>query len=102
MALAAILPSRNYAWHVALSRFLKRASKEAAVTIGDPRFEGWQTVSVFEDQQTALAWRDQLRHMGLDASCVADQPPDRFGRGDIYLVVPPDQWSQANELVENL
>jgi hypothetical protein len=40
--------------------------------------------------------------MGIDAHCVADHPLDRFGRGDIYLVVPPDQWSQANEIVENL
>jgi hypothetical protein len=40
--------------------------------------------------------------MGLDASCVADHQPDRFGRGDIYLVVPPPQWSRANEIVENL
>jgi hypothetical protein len=83
-------------------RFLKRASKVDAVSVGDPRFEDWQTVSTFEDQNTALAWRDQLRHMGLNANCVADQSLDRFGRGDIYLVVPPDQWSQANEIVENL
>jgi hypothetical protein len=94
-------PPRDYAWRVALSRFLKRASEDA-VSVRDPRFEDWQTVSTFEDQETAAAWRDQLRHMGLDASCVADEPPDRFGRGDIYLVVPPDQWSQANEIVENL
>ena len=33
---------------------------------------------------------------------VADQPLDRFGRGDIYLVVPPGDWSRANEIVENL
>jgi len=31
-----------------------------------------------------------------------DQPLDRAGRGDIYLVVPPEQWSWANEIVENL
>jgi hypothetical protein len=49
-----------------------------------------------------VAWRDQLRALGLDASCVADRPLDRFGRGDIYLVVPPDQWSRATEIVENL
>ncbi len=84
-------------------RFLKaRAAKEESVSIGDPRFEGWETVSVFEDQETALAWRDQLRAMSLDASCIADYPLDRFGRGDIYLVVPPDQWSRANDIVENL
>ena len=72
------------------------------MSVGDPRLDGWETVSVFEDEATALAWRDQLRGMGLDASCVADHQPDRFGRGDIYLVVPPSQWSRANEIVENL
>jgi hypothetical protein len=29
-------------------------------------------------------------------------PLDRFGRGDIYLLVPPDQWSRGSEIVENL
>lgn len=84
-------------------RFVKgRVAKEPPVSIGDPRLEGWETVTAFEDQKTALAWRDQLRAMGLDASCVADRPLDRFGRGDIYLVVPPQQWSRANEIIENL
>lgn len=84
-------------------RFLRgRVTREPAVSVGDPRLEGWETVSVFTEQKTALAWRDQLRAMGIDASCVADRPPDRFGRGDIYLVVPPEQWSRANEIVENL
>jgi hypothetical protein len=79
-----------------------RASKEEPVAVGDPRLDGWETVSTFEDQRTAVAWRDQLRHMGLDAYCVADHPLDRFGRGDIYLIVPPAQWSQASEIIENL
>jgi hypothetical protein len=82
--------------------FRSRTAKEPAVAISDPRFNGWETVSTFEDQQTARAWRDQLRQMGVDAACVADQPLDRLGRGDIYLVVPPDQWSRANEIAENL
>jgi hypothetical protein len=86
-----------------MPRFLKgRVASEPAVSIGDPRLEGWETVSVFEEQKTALAWRDQLRAMGVDASCTADHPLDRYGRGDIYLVVPPEQWSRANEIVENL
>ena len=72
------------------------------MSIGDPRFEDWETVSMLEDEATAVAWRDHLREVGLDASCVADHPLDRFGRGDVYLVVPPGQWSQANEIVENL
>ena len=78
------------------------AAKEPLVLIDDPRVEGWETVSTFEDERTAVAWRDQLRHLGVDACCVADRPMDRFGRGDIYLVVPPEQWSRAAEIVENL
>lgn len=85
------------------SRFFKRrVAKEPAVSIGDPRLEDWETVHVFEEQATAIAWRDQLRNLGVDASCVADRPLDALGRGDIYLVVPPAQWSRANEIVENL
>jgi hypothetical protein len=88
---------------VRISRILKgRVAKEPLVSVGDPRLEGWETVSTFEESETAVAWRDQLRGLGLDASCVADRPLDRLGRGDIYLVVPPDQWSRATEIVENL
>ena len=86
-----------------IARFFKRrVAKEPALSVGDPRLEGWETVSTFEDLKTAVAWRDQLRAMGLDAGCVADHPLDRLGRGDIFLVVPPAQWSQANEIVENI
>jgi hypothetical protein len=77
-------------------------AKEPAVSINDPRLDGWETVTTFEEQATAVAWRDRLRELGVDAACVADRSLDRFGRGDIYLVVPPEQWSRANEIVENL
>jgi hypothetical protein len=80
----------------------RRAGTDPAVSIADPRLEDWETVGTFEDQATALAWRDQLRGMGVEARCAADHPLDRFGRGDIYLVVPSEQWSRANEIVENL
>ncbi len=83
-------------------RFFGRVAKDPPVAVGDPRFDGWETVSTFEDQTTAVAWRDQLLELGVDAACVADHALDRRGRGDIYLVVPPDQWSRANEIVENL
>jgi hypothetical protein len=86
-----------------ISRLLRgRVAREQLVSVGDPRLEGWETVSTFDQIKTAVAWRDQLRALGLDASCVADRPIDQFGRGDIYLVVPPDQWSRATEIVENL
>lgn len=80
----------------------RNAAGEPDVLIADPRLEDWETVSTFSDRTTALAWRDQLRGMGVDASCAADYPLDRFGRGDIYLVVPAEQWSRANEIIENL
>jgi hypothetical protein len=82
--------------------FSRRAAKEPAVLVADPRFEDWETVTSFEERTTALAWRDQLRSMGIDAVCAADHPLDRFGRGDIYLLVPPGQWSRASEIVDNL
>jgi len=88
---------------VTLGRFFRgRSAREDPIAIGDPRLEGWETVSTFEDRETALAWRDQLRALGVDVSCTADAPLDHFGRGDIYLVVPPDQWSRATEIIENL
>jgi hypothetical protein len=78
------------------------AAKDPPVAIGDPRFDGWETVGTFADQATAVAWRDQLRTFGVDAACVADHCLDRHGHGDIYVVVPPGQWSRANEILENL
>ena len=93
----------TYACQVPFPRFRKSPkAKEPAVVVGDPRLEGWETVSTFEDQASAVAWRDRLRELGIDASCLADHPLDRLGRGDIYLVVPPEQWSRASEIVENL
>jgi hypothetical protein len=86
-------------------RFPRRragAPKDPPVLIGDPRVEDWETVSTFEDRSTALAWRDRLREHGIDAACAADHPLDRFGRGDIFLVVAPGQWSDANEILEGL
>jgi hypothetical protein len=87
---------------VRLFRFLRGAGKEPSVSVADPRFDGWETVGTFEDQDTAVAWSDQLRTLGVGAACVADHPLDRYGRGDIYVVVPPGQWSRANEILENL
>lgn len=81
---------------------LFRRTREPDVLVDDPRVDGWETVSSFEDRDTAIAWRDHLRQLGVDACCVADAPPDRAGRGDIFLAVPPGQWSRATEIVDNL
>ncbi|HET9102711.1 MAG TPA: hypothetical protein VFN55_05105 [Solirubrobacteraceae bacterium] len=59
-------------------------------------------MATFQDEATAVAWRDQLRLMDVPASCTADRPLDRFGRGDVFLVVPGEHWSRATEIVENL
>jgi hypothetical protein len=86
-----------------IPRFLNsRVAKEQPVLVSDPRVEGWESVSTFEDQKTAVAWRDHLRSVGVEACCVADHPLDRFGRGDIFLMVPPEHWSRASEIVDNL
>lgn len=82
--------------------FRGRTAKEPKLLVDDPRVEGWETVATFQDQPTAIAWRDRLREFGVDACCAADAAPDRFGRGDIYLVVSPGQWSRATEVLENL
>lgn len=80
----------------------RTTARDPDILTDDPRVAGWETVNGFGDRPTAVAWRDQLRSLGVDAACVADHPLDRFGRGQIFLVVPPDQWSRANEIVENL
>jgi hypothetical protein len=82
--------------------WFRKGTREPVVSVADPRFEDWETVSTFEDATTALAWRDQLRNLGIDASLTADQPLDRYGHGDVYLVVPAEQWSRANEVIDNL
>jgi hypothetical protein len=87
---------------VDLRRLFKSSDRERPVAIGDPRLDGWETVETFGDTKTAVAWRDRLRELGIDAACTADHELDRTGRGDIYLVVPPGQWSRANEVVENM
>jgi len=85
-----------------LPQRFRGAAKDPPVAIGDPRFEGWETVSTFDDQNTAVAWRDELRALGVNAACVADHRLDQGGHGDIYLVVAPEEWSRANEILENL
>ena len=80
----------------------RRRAKEAEVHVGDPRFDDWETVREFEDVKTARAWAAHLRDAGIEAVVTADHAPDRFGRGDVYLQVPPDRWSDAEELLSGL
>lgn len=70
--------------------------------VGDPRFDSWEIVRDFEDLKSAQSWRQHLEEVGIPAAIVSDYPLDRFDRGDISVVVPPDRWSDAEEFLSNL
>jgi hypothetical protein len=79
-----------------------RRGGEPAVHVGDPRFDEWEVARDFEDIESARAWRQHLEEAGVEAALTADWPLDRFGRGDIALRVPPDRWSEAEELLSEV
>ena len=70
--------------------------------VSDPRFDHWETVADFEDLETSRAFAGQLRELGIDAALVADWEPDRFGRGEIYLRVPPESYGDATVALDGL
>jgi hypothetical protein len=85
---------------VRLPGFRKR-SRADELHVADPRFDDWEVVREFEDLDAARAWRQHLAEAGIDAAVTSDHALDRFGRGDIYLQVPPGRWSEAEELLSN-
>jgi hypothetical protein len=72
----------------------------AELKIGDASYDDWEVVRDFGELETARAWRQQLTDAGMEAVITADHPLDEYGRGDIALRVPPGQWSEANELLD--
>jgi hypothetical protein len=80
----------------------KRGEGPGQVHVGDPRFDDWEPVRDFENVKAAQAWREHLANAGYEAVLTADWPLDRLGRGDIALRVPPEQWSEAEALLDNL
>jgi hypothetical protein len=70
--------------------------------VGDPRFDDWEVVRDYEDLDTARAFRQQVEEAGIAAVLTSDWPLDRFDRGDIALRVPPDAWSDAEDLLSEL
>jgi hypothetical protein len=70
--------------------------------VGDPRFDDWEVVRDYEDLDTARAFRQQVAEAGIDVVLTSDWPLDRFGRGDIALRVPPDSWSEAEDLLSEV
>ncbi len=81
---------------------IRGAGRAGELHVGDPRFDGWEVVRDFEEIEAARAWRRHLEEAGIEAVITADHPLDRFGRGDIFLQVPPDRWSDAEEYLSNL
>ena len=79
-----------------------RPDRPGTLYIGDPRFDDWEVVREFADVESARSWRQHLEEAGIMAVVSADHEPDRFGRGEIYLQVPPDDWSEAEEFLSNL
>ena len=79
-----------------------RSERSDQVWVGDPRFDTWEAVRELGDLESARSWRQHLEEAGIEAVISADQPPDRFGRGDLYVCVPPGSWSEAEEFLSNL
>jgi hypothetical protein len=72
----------------------------AELHVGDASYDDWEVVRDFEELETARAWRQQLTDAGLEAVLTSDHPLNESGRGDIALRVPPDRWSEANDLLD--
>jgi hypothetical protein len=69
--------------------------------VGDASYDDWTVVRDFEDLDTALAFRDQLRDAGIKAVLTSDWELDRFRRGDIALRVESSDYGDAEALLSN-
>jgi hypothetical protein len=83
-------------------RLFRGRKPRSDVHLGDPRFDDWEVVADYEDLQTALAFRDGLRELGLAAELTSDYPLDEFARGDIAMRVPGDQYGDATVALDGL
>ena len=79
-----------------------RRGGERKVHVGDPYYDDWTVVRDFEQLDTALAFRDQLRDGGIKAVLTSDWPLDRFGRGEIALRVEGDDYGDAEVLLSGM
>ena len=82
--------------------FRRRSRRGADVHVGDATYDDWAVVRDFEDLQTALAFRDQLRDAGIKAVLTSDWELDRFDRGDIALRVESVDYGDAEVLLSGL
>jgi hypothetical protein len=83
--------------------FRRRTRRGGAdLHVGDPTYDEWVVVRDFEDLETALAFRDQLRGAGIKAVLTSDWELDRFRRGDIALRVEGVDYGDAEVLLSGL
>jgi hypothetical protein len=83
--------------------FRRRSKRGGAdVHVGDASYDEWVVVRDFEDLDTALAFRDQLRDAGLKAVLTSDWELDRFRRGDIALRVEAHEYGDAEVLLSGV
>jgi hypothetical protein len=82
-----------------LPRFLRPRPE---LHVDAPEYDDWALVEDYGDLDTALAFRDRLRDLGMTAELTADHPLDRFGRGDIALRVPAGQYGDATVALDGL
>ena len=75
---------------------------QTPVHVGDPAYDSWEVVRDFSDVKTARAWHQALVEAEIEAVLTADWALDRFGRGDISLRVPAENWSEAEWHLSNL
>ena len=80
----------------------RRSRKGAAVHVADATYDDWTVVRDFEELDTALAFRDQLRDAGIKAVLTSDWELDRWGRGDIALRVEGADYGDAEVLLSGL
>jgi hypothetical protein len=83
----------------------RRRSRHAGgadVHVADASYDDWTVVRDFEDLETGLAFRDQLRDAGIKAVLTSDWELDRFRRGDIALRVEPGDYGDAELLLSGL
>jgi hypothetical protein len=83
----------------------RRRSKHGggdAVHVADATYDDWAVVRDFEDLETGIAFRDQLRDAGIKAVLTSDWELDRFRRGDIALRVEPGDYGDAEVLLSGM
>lgn len=78
------------------------SGRGADIHVGDATYDDWVVVRDFEDLETGLAFRDQLRQAGIRAVLTSDWELDRYRRGDIALRVEGSDYGDAEVLLSGL